>query len=244
MIPSAQASNESEKRKCLSPEHKYQQQDSQDFSTTFERDSMILPHDRVGSDFSWLQVPSQEESTVQKTKELEDEESFLYGNDTTWAQSVVALSKAGEQGKLPKADSLAFSGQQQYRKSVFTSCSKVLDMKPLLQASSPSIASANVESSESENIKNIFKSLDTAELSDIMAKVRGPTEGKDLYPALLSSDPSALGVALPGVSDPNVRKALESLQSLIKGENPTFLQKTQLSHSFKSLNFRFDIHFS
>lgn len=227
MIPSVQASNESEKRKCLSPEHKYQQQDSQDFSTTFESDSMILPHDRVGSDFSWLQVPSQEESTVQKTKELEDEESFLYGNDNTWKQTTAssALSKIGEQGKLQKADSLAFSSQQHHHKSVFTSCSNVLDMKPLLQVSSPSVAFASVASSECENIKNIFKSLDTAELSEIVAKVHGPTEGKQLYPALLGSDPSAQGLALPGLSDPNVRQALESLQSLIKGENPILYKR-------------------
>lgn len=221
MIPSVQASNESKKTKCLSPEHKYQRQESQEFSTTFESDSMILPHDRVGSDFSWLQVPSQAESTVQKTKELEDEESFLYGNDNTCKQKTASspLSKIGEQGKLQKVDSLAFSSQQHHHKSVFTSCHNVLDMKPLLQVSS-SLASANVDSSECENIKNIFKSLDTAELSEIMAKVHGPTEEKQLYPALLGSDPSTLGLVLPGLSDPNVRKALESLQSLIKGENP------------------------
>lgn len=230
MIPSVQASDESKKEKCLPDEHRHQQQDSQEYSTTLENDSMLLPHDRVGSDFSWLQVPSQEDSTVQKANELEDEESFLYGNEDTGKQSSktssAAFSQIREHGKLQEMDSLALSSQQHHQnKSIFSCFGDLLDLKQPLQMSSSSIASANPDSSECEKIKNILKSLDTAEINEIMMKAQGPKEGKQLYPALLGSEPTAVGLALPALSDPNVRQALESLQCLIKGENPILTER-------------------
>nr|XP_046258859.1 uncharacterized protein DDB_G0287625 isoform X2 [Scatophagus argus] len=75
-----QASDVTEKVEHVPNEHKHQHRDSQENSTSLENDSMLLPHDRVGSDFSWLQVRSQDDSMVLKADEFEDEESFLYGN--------------------------------------------------------------------------------------------------------------------------------------------------------------------
>lgn len=227
MIPSVQASNESKKDECLPGEPRHRHQDSQEDTRTFENDSMLLPHDRVGSDFSWLQVPSQEDSTVQKANELEDEESFLYGNEDNGPHSSksssAAFSQIGEHGKLQEMNSLAISSQQHHQnKSVFSNFEDLLVVKQPLEMTSSNIASANMDSIESEKIKTILKSLGTVDINEITVNVQGPTEAKQSQPALLlSSDSTAVGLALPALSDPNVRQALESLQSLIKGENPT-----------------------
>lgn len=221
VIPSVQASNESKKEECLPGEPEHQHQDSQEDTRTFENDSMLLPHDRVGSDFSWLQVPSQEDSTVQKANELEDEESFLYGNEDNGPPSSKSSSAAFEEhSKLQEMNSLALSSQQHHQ-SMFSNFEDLLVVKQPLEMTSSNIASANLDSIESEKIKNILKSLGTVDINEITVNVQGPTEGKQSQPALLlSSDPTAVGLALPALSDPNVRQALESLQSLIKGENP------------------------
>lgn len=237
VIPSVQASNESKKEKCLPEEPRHQHQDSQEDSRTLENDSMLLPHDRVGSDFSWLQVPSQENSTVQKANELEDEESFLYGNEDTGQQLSksfpAAFSQIGKHGKLQQMNSLALSSQQHHQnKSSFSNFRDLLALKQPFELTSSSIASANLDSSESEKIKNILKSLGTADINEIVVKVQGPKEGKQSHPALLGLDPTAVGLALPALSDPNVRQALESLQSLIKGENPILDKRLSNSLDF------------
>lgn len=237
VIPSVQASNESKKEKCLPEEPRHQHQDSQEDSRTLENDSMLLPHDRVGSDFSWLQVPSQE-----KANELEDEESFLYGNEDTGQQSSksfsAAFSQIGEHGKLEEMNSLALSSQQhQQNKSSFSNFRDLLALKQPFELTSSSIASANLDSSESEKIKNVLKSLGTADISEIMVKVQGPKEGKQSHPALPGLDPTAVGLALPALRDPNVRQALESLQSLIKGDNPILDKRL-----FNLLFFMIDIY--
>lgn len=238
VISSVQASDESRKVERVPDEHRHQQHDSQE-NSALENESMLLPHDRVGSDFSWLQTKSQEDSIVQKADELEDEESFLYGNEGTGGKpasiSSTALfstfSQIGEHANLQEKESLASGSQQHQNKSVFSSFGDLLDLKQPLQMTSSSFASANLSSSECEKIKNILKSLGTADISDIMVKMQGQKEGKQLSPAPLSSDPSAAGLVLPALRDPNVRQALESLQSLIKGENPVLERKIQLNHS-------------
>lgn len=227
VISSVQASDESKKVERVPDEHRHQQHDSEE-NSSLENDSMLLPHDRVGSDFSWLQAQSQEDSTVLKADELEDEESFLYGNEDVAGKPAnssstalfSAFSQSGEHATLQEKESLASGSQQHQNKSV-------LDLKQPLQMTSSSFASANLSSSECEKIKNILKSLGTTDISDIMVKMQGQKEGKQLSPAPLSSNPTA-GLVLPALSDPNVRQALESLQSLIKGENPVLNDRFNL----------------
>lgn len=194
-IPSVQAPDETKKERTV-PD---QQKDSLEISA-LESDSIILPHDRVGSDFSWLQASSQEDSTVQKAKELEDEESFLYGNEVT--------GKLGEHSKLQEMGNPALSGHRNHQdKPIFSCLGDLFDMKQTFIKAS---------ASKSEKIRNIFESLGPTNISDMMVKAQGVKEEKQ--PGLPSADPAA--VVLPAPSNPNVRQALESLQSLIKGESP------------------------
>lgn len=207
-----------------------QQHDSQENSTSLENDSMLLPHDRVGSDFSWLQTQSQEDTVVRKTDEFDDEESFLYGNEDTGEKQskknstalFAAYSQIGEYVKPQhnKMESCALDSQQHHQNnSLFSNFGDLLDLKQPLQISSSSLAS-NLDSSECEKIKNILKNLGTVDISEIMGKMQGQKEGKQLSPAQFpGSDPAEAALGLPALSNPNVRQALESLQSLIKGEN-------------------------
>lgn len=228
LISSVQASDESKKVECVPDERRHQHHDSQENSALLEYDSMLLPHDRVGSDFSWLQAQSQDDSTVQKADELEDEESFLYGNEDIGGKQAnksstilfEAFSQFGEHAKPLEMDSPALGDQHHQNNYIFSSFEDLVDLKQPLQMTSSSLASANLDSSECEKIKNILKSLGTANISEIMVKMQGQKEGKQLSPTVLGSDPTAAGLALPALNNPNVRQALESLQSLIKGENP------------------------
>lgn len=236
MISSVQASDESKKVECVPDEHRHQHHDSQESSASLENDSMLLPHDRVGSDFSWLQAQSQEDSAVQKADELEDEESFLYGNEDIGAKQAnksstilfEAFSQLGEHAKPMEMDNPALGDQHYQNTSIFSSFGDIVDLKQPFQMTSSSLASASLDSSECEKIKNILKSLGTANISEIMVKMKGQKEEKQLSPALLSSEPTAAGLALPALSNPNVRQALESLQSLIKGENPVLNERLNL----------------
>ncbi|KAM6997655.1 uncharacterized protein LKV04_006280 [Tautogolabrus adspersus] len=168
------------------PDDHRQQEHSQENSTSIDNDSMLLPHDRVGCDFSWLQTQSEEVSAVQKSDELEDEESFLYGN--------------GEHDKPQGKDS------HSQNRSMFNS----------LEMTSLNLASANLDSIECEKVKNILKSLGSTDISNFMGKMQGQKEEKQPLPTLSASDQTAAALALPALSNPDVRQALESLQSLIK----------------------------
>lgn len=225
-MSSVQASDKSKKLQCVADDDRHQQRDSQENSTSLENDSMLLPHDRVGSDFSWLQAQSQEDSDVWKANELEDEESFLYGNEDIGGKQAnksstslfAAFARIGENAKLQEMD----SQMHHQNKSIFSGFGDLLDLKQPIQMTSSSLASANLDSSECEKIRNILKSLGTTDISNIMGNMQGQNEGKQPSPALLGSDPTAAGLALPALSNSNVRQSLESLQSLIKGEDPAF----------------------
>lgn len=199
-------------------EYRHEQHDSQENLTSVENDSMLLPHDRVGSDFSWLQAHSQEDSTVQKADELEDEESFLYGKEDTGGNEAnkfsttlfPVFSQIGEHAKLQK-DMSALCSQQYYQNK--SSFGNVLDQKQSFHMTSLGLASASLDSSEYEKIKNILKSVGTADVGEIMKM-------QEQSPTLVGSVPAA-NLTTPALSNPNVRQALESLQSLIKGEKHT-----------------------
>lgn len=189
-----QASNESSKQK---PDN------SLDYSLSMDNDCMLLPHERVGGDFSWLQMQSHEDTPAQKADEFEDEESFLYGSEDTrekQATSSSSLFKTFPQ----RNDSPSY---QQHPLSGFTGFGDMLNPKHPLQISSLNLATTNLDSRECEKVKNILKGLGSKDVREIMGK----KEEKQQAPALSAS-------ALPALGDPNVRQALESLQSLIKGE--------------------------
>lgn len=237
MFFSVQASDESKKVQRVPDDYRHHQHDSQKNSASLENDSMLLPHDRVGSDFSWLQVQSQEDSTVQKVDERDDEESFFYGNEDTEGKQAnksaatlfAACSQIGEHSNLQEIDVSVLCSQQHHQtKSIFSSFGDLLDLKQPLQMTSSSLTSDNLDSSECEKIKNILRSLGAPDIHKIMVKMQGQNEEKLLPPSLLGSDPKAASLALPAMNNPNVRQALESLQSLIKGENPLLNERFYL----------------
>lgn len=223
MIPSAQASTDV-KTQCLPDKHTHQQQDSQENSTTLDNDSMLLPHDRVVSDFSWLHAPHQVDSTIKTAHELEDEELFLYGNEDAGVQtnktSSADCSQIGGHVTQLEMNSLAPRTPQE-DKPKFSSFED-LPLKHPFQMASLGLASG-LDSSDSEKLKNILKSVSSADTSETERNAQGPKEEKHSYS--LGFDSKSVSLALPALSDPNVRQALESLQSLIKGESPFFNQR-------------------
>uniref|UniRef100_A0A1A8IZS6 C2H2-type domain-containing protein n=1 Tax=Nothobranchius kuhntae TaxID=321403 RepID=A0A1A8IZS6_NOTKU len=108
----------------VSDEPKHQQYDSIDPFTTLENDSILLPHERVVGDFSWLQEKSQEEISVLKAKEFEEEESFLYGSGG-YLQTEEHAKHLGAQEPLQMASS-AFANAS-LDKLEFDKIKKILD---------------------------------------------------------------------------------------------------------------------
>lgn len=170
--------------------------------TSMESDSMLLPHERVGSDFSWLNDNGQENLSVQKASELEDEESFLYG------------AEPPQNGGHVKVDKNNFSGVGRHQNtSLFSGLNNLVDPKPPQQISLSTFSSVSLDSIECEKIKNILSSLGgKSDIGKMLMKTQGQKEGSEASGAIFSSDTAA-----ETLSNPNVRKALESLQSLIKG---------------------------
>ncbi|KAM8859131.1 uncharacterized protein AB9W97_019342 isoform 2-T2 [Spinachia spinachia] len=155
-----------------------------------------------------IQVQSKENSAVLKADVLEDEESFLYGNKDTGGKEAKNLPQIEE---LAKPQEMAHSGSEHHQnKSRFSTFGGPLDLKAH-QMTSPCVASAKLDSIECEKIRNILESLGKADVNEIMVTMQGLKEGKQLSPAF-----PAAALALPALSNPNVRHALESLQSLIK----------------------------
>lgn len=232
MFAPLQASDGSKKAQRVADEYKPQKHDGEDLASQ-ENDSVLLPHERVGGDFSWLQGRSQEDLTVQRAKELDDEESFLYGSEETGgkqdnkspANLFAAFSQIGKTLHRQEADVLAPHSQSHHHqtKSTLTRSGDKLDWNQVQppQATASTLSSPNLDSSECEKIKRILKSLGTADISDIVAKVQGQRAEKQQSPVLPSPEPTAASLALSAVNNPKVRHALESLQSLIKGEDPS-----------------------
>lgn len=170
------------------------QHESLTTSPSLENDSMLLPHERVVSDFSWLQEKSQEEISILKAREFEEEESFLYGTETS--------SLLGDRAKL------------------------LVDTKQPHQMALSTFASANLDKMECEKIKNILNSLsETSDKGKMMVQTRRQNEGREAFPAVLTSD-----TAMATLNNPNVQKALESLQSMIKGKNFCHLLEIQIEY--------------
>lgn len=173
MISSTQAPDEGKKVECVSNEPTHMEHDSQDSLSMLEKESMLLPHERVGGDFSWLQGQSQEDAAYQKANELEDEESFLYGNEPA--------SQINEKAKLQKESS-----------SLSTRCGHLLDPNQSLQLASSTLVHSNLDNMEYEKIKTILKSLGSS--SEIKVKTQGQNE-QESSPTLVNSDKAAATLA-------------------------------------------------
>lgn len=118
-----------------------------------DEDPIILPHNRVGSDFSWLQGPSQ--------KEFEAEESFLYGNEERKSSEILSCSEKHGRAQEPKH------------------CNHTLRSSEHLQNTSK-IASALLDSTECEKIKSILKCLGSADVAKGQALETSFSKGESL----------------------------------------------------------------
>lgn len=175
---------------------------------------MLLPHDRVGSDFSWLQPQSR---TASKAQPFEDEEWFLYGDEKAKKEHLYSqTSTTRTTGELvkPQWDEMKTwdLGSQQHNRD--QSNSRLLD-----GFLSSRQVFANLDNNECEKIKMILNNLTKTNCNEI---------GKQLPPEWpLSSTAASLGLS----QGSNMRSAMESLQSLFKGER-IFHQVLRLFNSF------------
>ncbi|XP_056903028.1 uncharacterized protein si:ch211-195b21.5 isoform X2 [Takifugu flavidus] len=149
---------------------------------TSGEDLITLPHDRVGSDFFWLQAPNQKDSGVHKDEALEAEESFLYGKEAA-SRSFSETSCREKPGGAPET-------------STFGGVEDLLNVQQHLQNTSR-IASALLDSSTCERIKSVLSCLGSAHV------VTGQEPEEE---PLLSPAPTAS----PLTGQPNMLQALQS----------------------------------
>lgn len=222
-FPLAQASGDS-KTQSLPDVGTHKRQDPQENLTTLDNDSMLLPHDRVVTDFSWLQASHEKEPAFKAAHELEDEELFLYGNMDN-AQHINKTSCADfyQNGGQSKQELNSFTPHtQKQEKPTVGSLGDFVLKQPLQVASSSLASSYSLDSSECEKLKNILKSVHLASEPDRNAqRLR---QEKHLY--CMSHGPDPESAPKPAVKETNVLQALESLQSLIKGKVLFFMSKS------------------
>ncbi|XP_014058564.1 protein SON [Salmo salar] len=164
-----------------------------------ETDSNLLPHERVGCDFFWLQG-TREVSPVQKPEEVEDEEDFLYGNEENQAKQRPATLPFAQSTTITQKSSAEVSpaGPPYYQSMpLFGNHGEIQDFKmplPLVQFSvrpearvqpvpAPDVKPAPAPTvKECEKIKTMLKTiglnLGTAEISKMMIKLQQQTDGK------------------------------------------------------------------
>jgi len=191
---------------------------------------MLLPHERVGNDFSWLQSCGPELSNDRPTDDLEDEESFLYGD----------ISEKTTNQYVPSKSSPLVSQQTYQQNPMFENLGELFNLKPPPQVSSAIAVKPEPKSTWQEHsscthdmkdhknfqemLKNMGLNLASVDISKLFVK----TEEKDHSPTH-TSGPEQNPPVFPAVGDPNARQALETLQSLIKGESP-FLNQDSNKH--------------
>lgn len=227
VFSSTQASGNSQ-TKSLSGVHTHKKPTNQENVATLDNDSMLLPHDRIVGDFSWLHASQEKEPTFKATThEFEDEELFLYGNfDSTQQISKTRSADSYQNGGQSKQELNILTSQT--RKQVEPTLGGSGDFVPQqpLQVSSSSFASSYLDSSECEKLKNILKSVNLASKTE--RNTQRPREEKHMYPVPQGSGSEPPPPSKPAVNETNVLQALESLQSLIKGEVSSFF----ISNSF------------
>lgn len=207
-----------------------------------ESDSLLLPHERVGSDFSWLQGPI--EDVEHKKEDVEDEESFLYGNEEdNGKQHGVTLPVSQSRPTTQQGyTETPLTGRHYFQNNPpYGNHGATQDLRrPHHQASSNTRPEQRAQPAtildmkECEKIKNMLKNiglnLRTAEISKMMVKLQ--EQKKQPFPTIQS--PGFQSPALPLGAGPQqepklantpahgstpLRLALESLHSIIKGEN-------------------------
>ncbi|XP_029030994.1 uncharacterized protein si:ch211-195b21.5 [Betta splendens] len=196
-ILTVQGSCESRDVECALDRSRLKQPDSHESLTPLDNDSVLLPHERVGSDFSWLHVSSQENVTIQKADVLEDEESFLYGNPDSGGNELTIFPIFSGQ-HFQQQDVPTFHSQQPYLSK--SGCGH--DAQELKRP--PQVASMSLDSSEYEKIKEILKTVATSDVSQVIVDMQEPS------PVGFESIP------VPSLSNPYLCQVLESLQCLFK----------------------------
>lgn len=159
-------------------------------------DDPILPHDRVGSDFSWLQGSVQRKDAV-----FEAEESFLYEDTRKAPPKSFPETFCRENHSRAQEASGIFDLQQQRHNDTVRSFDQLFDVQQHLQSTSR-MASALLDSSQCEKIRSILQCLD-------MEKGQEPAEGRRGQAPLTAEAP-------PAITEPDLLQALET--SFIKGE--------------------------
>ena len=233
-----QASNKGQETKvnCVpSRSHQSFSSHGQEDQVSPEQDSMLLPHERVGNDFSWLHSSGPELSNQRQTDDLEDEESFLYG-DVPERPSAAQVSQTGQRATnqyAPTKSSPIVSQQQYQHNPMFNNLDELFNLKPHLQVASQGASAAAVkpeplareepssctpEMKDCEKLQGILKNmglnLATVDISKLFVKV----EEKEHSPASgPESVPEQTTPLFPAFDGTNARQALETLQSLIKG---------------------------
>lgn len=215
-ILTLQASGES-KTQSLPDVRAHKRQDNQEKLTPVDNDSMLLPHDRVVSDFSWLHASYEKESTFKAAQELDDEELFLYGNyDTAQPMSkssTADLYQNGGQRKQEPSSLTPRTHRQEKPTLVPTQSLGDFALAPPPQVAPSSSVASFLDSGECEKLKKILQSVNLA--SEPERIPQWPREEKRLRPVAHRSDSDS--AAKPAVKEANVLQALESLQSLLQG---------------------------
>lgn len=162
-----------------------------------ETDSNLLPHERVGCDFFWLQG-TREVSPVQKPEEVEDEEDFLYGNEENQAKQRPATLPFAQSTSITQQSDAEISpaGPPYYQSQpLFGNHGEVQEFKmppqPVQSSVRPEqrvqpVPAPDVKPTptvkECEEfkamLKNIGLNLGTSEISKMMVKLQQQKEGK------------------------------------------------------------------
>lgn len=226
-FPLTQASSDGRKQR-LPETRAHRRQDYRESLTSVDTEHMLLPHERVVSDFSWLQAPHEKDSAFKEVNDLDDEELFLYGSDDAAQQThKTSHSNYSQNGGQSKCVTSSYPPKTHRQdKPVLASLGNLL-LKHPPQVSSPSLASSYLDSSQCEQLRNILKSVHSS--SETEKKPQRPREEKRSHPASRDSDSES--VSKPAVKEKNVLQALESFQSLIKGKVPFIDLFTDLFYS-------------
>lgn len=168
-------------------------------NSLLENESTVLPHDRVGSDFFWLQTQTAEATSGHpKADELEDEESFLYGKEVTERRDksgVALFPEFSQHDRNSKPQDTTLADKQRAQ-------------TPFSNSGSQRPVSVNLERREYAKVKDIMNRQSSAEVRNTVSPASGFPAG------------TAVNSTMPPMKTSNIQQALESLQSLIKGVSP------------------------
>lgn len=126
------------------------------FSIFSDNDS-LLPHERGGSDFSWIQTKTQDDFLKQMANEIEDEESFLYGSDESAASNPPQVPPASSSFTCPSLEGAEFDKIKNILKNVPSNSAEV---KPQLLAP-PNVSNPPALALPALNTPNVREALES-----------------------------------------------------------------------------------